>query len=164
MKRIFTGGILALALLPCGDALAQNPQSQMNVAPSEVARPVWRNLSYDKRVLKGQSFVGAWFEDTTFSKSVLMNSNFSRSLLRRIQMKESNLIGANFSGAILEDVDFSASNLSKACFIGARLIRVKFTNANISGVAFTGAHFEGGGADTQNIATTAEYGPKTCPK
>ncbi len=164
MKRIFAATLIMAGLLSAGQLVAQDQQNPMDMAPSELARPLWKNLSYDGRALKGQSFVGAWFEDSTFSKSVLMNADFSGSLLRRIKMKASNMIGANFSGAILEDVDFSASNLTKACFIGARLVRVKFTNANISGAAFTGAYFEGGGPEMQNIAQTAEYGPKTCPR
>ena len=163
MKRSFLAVLLFASALDAPVVLAQD-QGQMNMAPSEVARPLWKNLSYNGRALKGQSFVGAWFEDSTFSEAMLRGADFSSSLLRRIKMKASNLIGANFSGAILEDVDFSNSNLTKACFIGARLVRVKFTNANISGAAFTGAKFEGGGAELQNIATTAEYGPKTCPK
>ncbi len=157
------GAVLAGSQLVAQNAPAGQGASQ-GVAAQQPERRLWRNINNAGKVLKGWSFAGSWIEDSSFSKSVLMNSNFSGTLLRRVEMKASNMIGANFSGAVLEDVDFSASNLTKACFINARLIRVKFKGANIQQAAFTGAKFEGGGPEINNIAATAEYGPKTCPQ
>ena len=168
MLKIIAVVILGAGVLAGPQVMAQSvPTGQgasQEAAAQQPARRLWRGINNADKVLKGWSFAGSWIEDSTFSKSVLMKTNFSRTLLRRVEMKASNMIGANFSGAVLEDVDFSASNLKNACFIGARLIRVKFKDANISGAAFTGAIFEGGGPEMNNIAATAEYGPKTCPQ
>jgi uncharacterized protein YjbI with pentapeptide repeats len=105
-----------------------------------------RFADFDRQLLIGAVFDGAYLEHARFRNATLSGNSFASASIANIaggepMVRPTELAGTDFSGAILKQVTFAGSRGFGINFDRAVLHNVQFTNTDLSGGTFRGTIF-----------------------